>query len=87
MPAQREIEKALAGFVRRHPKEVELSPLEVLEVVTRHDFKCRICNDPLAAQRRSVLHLEDGEGLEVGGLIAVCDPCRLTILKQKASGS
>ena len=85
-PDEDDIAALLAGFVRRRPKSVGLDPLEILRVVTRDGFKCRICRAEVAAHPRSVITLDDpgDEGLDQ--FITVCDRCRLKLLKREDPG-
>lgn len=76
---------ALADFARRRPKAVRLKPLEILRIVTRDDFRCRICGTEVEAHPRSVVRVEsvapDDE------LITVCDACRLDLLRPPEFGA
>lgn len=76
--ADPQVVAALAGFARRRPKVVRLEPLEVLRVVTRDNFRCRVCGAAVEAHPRSVVRVEP-EGSD-DDLITVCDSCRLELL-------
>ena len=73
---------ALAAFGRRRPKAVRLEPMKILRIVTRDDFRCRICGTEVEAHPRSVVRVE-GEGTE-DELITVCDACRLDLLRSQS---
>ena len=79
--ADPQVAAALAAFVRRHPKRVRLDPLEVLRIVTRDDFRCRVCGTAIEAHPRSVVRVEP-EGSD-DDLITVCDLCRLDLLQSR----
>lgn len=86
MTPDEELEKVLAAFVRRRPKDVRLSPLEVLEIVTRDAFRCRICGRSVDAQPRRVIRLEgDQAGSGAEQMITVCDGCRHRLLMERFS--
>lgn len=67
-PSEKEIAALLAGFVRRRPKSVGLSALEILRIVTRDDFKCRICRTEVEAQPRCVIGLDNPGDEELGSV-------------------
>ena len=81
--ADPEVVAALAGFARRRPKVVRLEPLEILRVVTRDNFRCRVCGAAVEAHPRSVVRVEP-EGSD-DDLITVCDVCRLDLLRDRES--
>lgn len=80
-PNEKEIASLLAGFVRRRPKSVGLGPLEILRIVTRDGFKCRICRTEVEAQARAVIGLDNPGDESLHRFITVCDKCRPTLLK------
>ena len=84
-PNEDEISALLAGFVRRRPKSVGLGPLEILRVVTRDGFRCRICRTEVAAHPRSVVGLENPGDESLDRFITVCDRCRLKLLRKGES--
>lgn len=77
-------QQALASLVRRRPDVARLSPMKVLEIVTRDGFSCRICQASVAVHPRTVLLLSPQEA---GGdeYISVCDSCRLEVIEIRAA--
>lgn len=80
--ADPQVVAALAALARRRPKVVRLEPLEVLRIVTRDNFLCRICTTAVEAHTRSVIRVEP-EG-SADDLITVCDACRLDLLRAQS---
>lgn len=73
--------EALADFARRRPKSVRLKPLEILRVVTRDNFRCRVCGAAVQAHPRSVMRVaQEGSDEE---FVTVCDLCRLDLVRSR----
>ena len=80
--ADPQVVAALAAFARRRPKTVRLQPIELLQLVTRDDFRCRVCGTEVEAHPRSVVRVE-AEGASGEEFITVCDLCRLDLLRSR----
>lgn len=75
-PTDEEIAALLSTFVRRRPKIARLSAVEILQVVARDDFKCRVCGVGVEAHPRTVIKLDDET------LSTICDGCRTKLFSE-----